>query len=256
MTKARIGVVALAVVLTLGSAGGAFAADWHHMHLLAPDPGEAAAWYADVFGGEPQKFGPVDFVPYGKTLLMFMRGPEGFKGSDGSSVDHISFAVDDADAAVKAYEEKGIKVLAQPRAIGDIKFFFIEDPWGTKIEVIQDPGTSGFHHVHLHTPDPDATLAWYAKAFGGEVTKFKGFLPAIKYGDMWVLAQKSEAKEPTIGRAADHLGWSFPDLDAAAEKLKADGVTFTMDPRPFGTAKIAFIEGPDGVRIELVEAAQ
>ena len=44
-------------------------------------------------------------------------------------------------------------------------------------------------------------------------------------------------------------------LDAAAVDLKAKGVKFTMEPRPFRNLKIAFIEGPDGVSIELVQPA-
>ena len=47
---------------------------------------------------------------------------------------------------------------------GLFKLGFIEDPWGTRIEVVQDPQKLGLHHVHLRAPDPDATLAWYKEA--------------------------------------------------------------------------------------------
>ena len=45
----------------------------------------------------------------------------------------------------------------------------------------------------------------------------------------------------------------FADLTAAETELKSNGVEFSMDPREFRTIRIAFAEGPDGVRIELVE---
>lgn len=57
------------------------------------------------------------------------------------------------------------------------------------------------------------------------------------------------------GRSVDHLGFSFAGLDAEAARLMAMGVTFTMDPRPFGPLKTSFIEGPAGVRIEVVQPA-
>ena len=38
-----------------------------------------------------------------------------------------------------------------------------------------------------------------------------------------------------------------------AEGMKEKGINFTMDPRPFRSLHIAFIEAPDGVRIELVQ---
>ena len=40
------------------------------------------------------------------------------------------------------------------------KLAFIEDPWGTRIEVVQDPQKLGFHHLHVRR-QPPATLAWY-----------------------------------------------------------------------------------------------
>lgn len=231
------------------------AADWHHLHFSATDTAKAAQWYAKYFGGEAVKFGPLDVVMMEKTAIAFQQLEEGFEGSEGSSVDHVGFSVDDIDAAMKRFEEDGVKITQPVRAIGPIKFGFIEDPWGTKLEIIQDPETPGFHHVHLHSPDPEGTLEWYAEAFGGEIAKFKGLLPAINYNDVWLLVQRSEAKEPTQGRAIDHLGWSFADVDKAVEELQANGVKITVEPQDFMNLRIAFIEGPDGVRIELATPA-
>jgi len=193
---------------------------------------------------------------FGQTWVLFFQRPEGFAGSAGSTIDHVGWSFSDLDAKMKGFEAAGIKILAPARQLGPIKFGFIEDPWGTKIEVMQDPELLGFHHVHLHATDPEAMLQWYVDAFGGEITRYGGFLPAVRYGPMWLIAQRqTEEKAATQGRSIDHIGFSFPDLDAAAETLKAQGVTFTMEPRPFRDLRIAFIEGPSGVRIELVQPA-
>jgi catechol 2,3-dioxygenase-like lactoylglutathione lyase family enzyme len=121
---------------------------------------------------------------------------------------------------------------------------------------MEDPDQSGFHHLHLRGPNPAEIFAWYQSTFGGELVKWKDMLDAIRYGTTWLLIQDSqgETMAPTRGRSIDHLGWSFPDLDATAVALKAKGVNFTLGPVPYRDIKIAFIEGPGGVRIELVES--
>ena len=157
-----------------------------------------------------------------------------------------------------SYEAAGVKIVSEVRDVqGKFKFAFVEDPWGTKIEVMEDPETLGLHHIHLKGPEPEKIFTWYESAFGGERTKFHGLLPALRYDDhLWLLVQSSQGEEmaPTRGRSIDHLGWNFPDLAAAQEELTAKGVKFTKAVRPFKSTKIAFVEGPGGVRIELVES--
>lgn len=247
----------IAALAVISISGAARAADWHHLHLTAPDPHAAVEWYAKYMEGKTEKFSETsEAAVFGKTLVLFLKKDAGFPGSVGTAVDHIGWSFKDLDAKMKEFEAAKIKIIAPAKPLGKIKFGFIEDPWGTKIEVMQDPDLIGFHHVHLYSPDPDATLKWYAASFGGEPTRFSGVLPAIKYNDMWLICQKT-TKElvPTKGHSVDHLGFSFPDLDAAATKLKGQGVKFSMEPRPYGKLKIAFLGGPDGVNIELVQPA-
>lgn len=231
-------------------------ADYHHVHLIATDGAAAANWYAKYMEGEAIEARNMNRAVFGSVQIVFFQRVEGFEGSVGSAVDHIGWSFEDLDSKMKEFEEAGIKILSPARELGPIKFGFIEDPWGTKIEVMQDPDLYGFHHAHLYSPDPAATIKWYTDTFGGEATKYGGFLDAIRYGNMWLIVQRARGDiAPTKGRAVDHLSWSFPDLEAAAVKLKAQGVKFEMDVRPFGELKIAFIEGIDGVRIELVQPA-
>ncbi len=52
----------------------------------------------------------------------------------------------------------------------------------------------------------------------------------------------------------DHFGVEVDDLDEVAADLKKRGVVFGMEPRDFGPGlRIAFVRGPDNVRIELME---
>jgi hypothetical protein len=89
--------------------------------------------------------------------------------------------------------------------------------------------------------------------FGGDRTKLKGHADALKYGDVWILAEKGDAT-PSEGHAIDHIGWrTTTDLSAKAAELKAKGVKFTAEPRPVRDIHVSFVEGPAGVKIELLQ---
>src|SRR5579884_1041761 len=169
---------------------------YDHIHLLVPDTAAASAWYEKNFGGKRITEAP-DRLMYGSTRLMFIRSANA-KPSAGSVIDHIGFSVPDVDAKFKELAANGVKIATPPRDVpGLFKLGFIEDPWGTRIEVVQDPELLGLHHIHLRSPDPDTMLAWLQAKLGGEKTKFKGRLDALKYSspgfsDMWILVQKGD----------------------------------------------------------------
>ena len=134
---------------------------------------------------------------------------------------------------------------------------FVEDPWGVRLEIVQDAAKLGVHHIHLRAPDPGAVLKWYADAFGGTIGKLKDRIDGISYGGIWVLVQKGEAT-PSAGHAIDHLGFRPINVDAAVAALKAKNVKVTTEPRdltlPSGTKmRLAFVESPQGARLELVQ---
>jgi len=251
--------LAVLAVVTVGAAA-AWAVDWGHVHLLASDTTAAAEWYAKHFDGKAAKMGrSMDMVTFGDKTFLFSKGKKNFKGSVGTVLDHIGFSVKDVDAKMTELKAAGIKVLLDPLKIesADLTIAFVEDPWGTKIEILDDTDPPGFHHVHLEVADPDAAVEWFIKVLGAKDTgQYKNLVASVRYGDIWVLISKPRGnakRVPSDGRSFDHFGVNYPDLDAAAEEIKEKGVKFTLEPRPFGAAKIAFIEGPEGVKLELVQ---
>ena len=58
-----------------------------------------------------------------------------------------------------------------------------------------------------------------------------------------------------IGTAFGHLAIGVPDVAATCAKLRAGGAKITREPGPlkFGTTIIAFVEDPDGYKIELIQ---
>lgn len=235
-------------------------ADYHHIHLTAPNPEEAAQWYIKHMGCEalPAR---KDAARCGTVQLLFYRRAAK-AGTEGTGMHHIGFSFLNLADKMKALEAGGVKIVT-PMREGRLKVGFVEDPWGTRIEVVEDAESLGLYHVHLHTADPAATLKWYQSAFGGQLLKRKlTGVDGLLYGTFWVLATKPAAHElplqPTDGRAVDHLGFSFANLDESVAELKSKGVKFRDDVRtvtnPIGeTLKIAFVIGPDDVTIEVVQ---
>jgi predicted enzyme related to lactoylglutathione lyase len=235
---------------------------YDHVHLNVPDAAAAANWYEKYFGGKRLAEGP-NRLMYGSTRFIFMKQADA-KPSAGSAVDHIGFSVADLDAKMKEFEAAGIKVVTPTREVpGLFKLAFIEDPWGTRIEVVQDAELLGLHHIHLRGPNPDEVFGWLLAKFGGERTKLKGRVDAIKYSspgfsDMWVLVQRGEA-EPSEGHAIDHIGFrSTGALTQTIDGLRAKSVTVLTEPRPLSLpngpgVNFAYVAGPAGAKIELVE---
>ena len=123
--------------------------------------------------------------------------------------------------------------------------------------------TFTWDHVHLRTPDAEATAQWFARVFGAEVLrsvqhgkpridiKLGGgniFLAEVKPGD----AVNPAPATPYQG--LDHFGLRVSDIDAVAADLKAKGVEFTQEPHiPRPGIKICFLRGPQGISIELLD---
>ena len=246
--------LALSALLVSLSTGVATADGFHHIHLRVGDRAAARSWYLETFGGEPAKVGDLDAVRYGEVHILFLPAKDDAPSNQGSTLDHIGFSLANLDDKIEEFREAGVRVVQDVRSIGPIKYAFVEDPWGTRIEVLQDPTLYGFHHVHLHTPNPQIMLRWFADNFGGKPTRYFGLIPAIRYGETWFLAQQVELrKAPTIGRSVDHVGWLTDDLDATIAEFKTRGIEMDTEPEAFSGGRYCFLTGPDGLRFELVE---
>ena len=173
---------------------------------------------------------------FGSTRFMFLRKADATP-SAGSAIDHIGFSVANLDATLKTLTEAGVKVTSPRRDVEKLfPLAFVEDPWGTRIEVVEDRELPGLHHVHMRGPDPEEVFTWLLDKFGGERTKLKGQIDAVKYSadgfsTVWILVTRGEA-QPSLGHAIDHIGWRSNGLNDTVAELKGKGVTVTAEPRP------------------------
>jgi len=233
---------------------------YDHVHMAVDDPQAAALWYHDNIGGEWVD-GRTDRLLFGTTRIMFLsdRGNKR-KSSAGSVVDHLGFSYTDLQATLDKIEAAGATLEDEIRDVpGLFKLAFAVDPWGTRLELIEDNQHLGFHHIHLRAPDPTVALDWYEETFGGIRRNLKGRIPGILYaGNVWLLVSRGESFPSTEG-TIDHIGWRAPVAKTTMEYLTSRGAVVTRQPRemelPNGMIEFFYIEGPNGANVELVQRA-
>ena len=123
--------------------------------------------------------------------------------------------------------------------------------------------TFTYDHIHLRSPNPEATAAFYERMFGAQVirTEQQGKVRIdLKVGgaDVFVAEVLPDGKTnpppKTPYQGLDHFGLSVTGIDAVVAELKAKGAEFTMEPNTIRPGvRIAFLRGPEGVSIELLE---
>jgi lactoylglutathione lyase len=123
--------------------------------------------------------------------------------------------------------------------------------------------TLTFDHIHVISPDPKATAAWYKDHLGGEIVREAAVLGApqvyVSFGSAMVIVrgqrpEEAAADKPGLQWGVDHFGMRVKgDFDAFCSGLRSKGVEFLMEPTDFNpTTRIAFVQAPDGVSVELL----
>lgn len=122
-------------------------------------------------------------------------------------------------------------------------------------------------HTMLRVLDLEKSLDFYTRLLGMKLLRRNDYeggrftLAFVGYGDesdtaVLELTHNWDQKEPyEIGTAYGHIALGVPDIYGTCEKLTAEGVKIPRPPGPMkhGTTVIAFIEDPDGYKVELIE---
>lgn len=123
-------------------------------------------------------------------------------------------------------------------------------------------------HTMIRVGDLDRSVAFYTKLLGMKELRRRD-VPDGKYTLVFVgYADESEqavieltynygVETYEMGTGFGHLAVGVPDVAAACEAVRAGGgkVTREAGPVKFGTTIIAFVEDPDGYKIELIQRA-
>ena len=227
-----------------------------HVHLMVADPEAQKKIWVEALGAEVTRTGTLELLRLPGIYVIVGKArtaPSG--GTDGSTVNHLGFAVKDL-AAVKAKLET-LHVASAP-VNGNAKQIMATFPEKVTVELTEDPTLPtavAMHHIHLATPDPEKQRAWYVKTFGARAGARGNFLAAFIPAGEVDMRKIQDAQAPTKGRSLDHIGFEVRNLESFCKQLAADGVQFESPYRdiPAIGLKIAFLIDPEGTRIELTE---
>jgi catechol 2,3-dioxygenase-like lactoylglutathione lyase family enzyme len=262
----RTSALAALLVLSIGEPARAQLTEpFDHLHLAVTDVERARDWYIENMGGNAGE--TPETVAWGKwpadhplPIQLHFQLSADARPSAGSVIDHIGFSFANLDAQVETLRAAGVKIVSPVTEIPGLwKQAVAEDPWGTKLVLVQDPDALGIHHVELRVPDPDATLQWYVHAFGGDRTKYKGQIEAVRYRDLgvfYLFAVKADGPTPGTGHSIDHISFGPIDLDKVVNVLTAEGVKFTSNPNPRINPGCRFVQADNGSSVRKLYCAQ
>ena len=255
--------------------------NFHHVHLNVVDAEATSAYYQKFHGAVPVKYaGAADALFTERSFILWNTVAEPAPSALESGIWHIGWGGRDVPSEYEWFKVNGADIHTHLYALGDIHVTYLNGPDKEMIEV-NTMGHNRFAHVHLFAKDVNATTDWYTKHLGlaprrahipkPDLTKVRAWSNSFRcdnilfivYGipdyepspPWWQDAPLKETK-PTKGRAIDHIAFAYRDIEPEFERLKNEGVTI-VDPiahRPAFNHKSFFIEGPDKVLIEIVEA--
>ena len=120
-----------------------------------------------------------------------------------------------------------------------------------------------FDHIHVFCTDLPASERWFVDGLGGKLLR-RRIVSGTPASDVELAGVAIFLRGPRPGQVAaddwvnltgiNHFGLAVRDLDETARVLKERGIQFSVEPFQLQPdLRIAFIVGPDGLRIELLQ---
>jgi lactoylglutathione lyase len=121
-------------------------------------------------------------------------------------------------------------------------------------------------HTMLRVGDLQRSIDFYTRILGMKVlrqsenTEYKYTLAFVGYGDesensVLELTYNWGVEKYDLGSAYGHIALEVDDAAAACERIRVAGGKVSREAGPVkgGTTVIAFVEDPDGYKVELIE---
>ena len=122
-------------------------------------------------------------------------------------------------------------------------------------------------HTMIRVGNLDRSLAFYTELLGMRLLRKKDYpegrftLVFVGYGDeadhtVVELTHNWDTERYQLGDGFGHVALSVDDIYRQCDELRAKGAKIVREPGPMkhGSTEIAFVEDPDGYKIELIQA--
>ncbi len=121
-------------------------------------------------------------------------------------------------------------------------------------------------HTMLRVGNLDKSIAFYCDILGMKLLRRKDYpggeftLAFVGYGDekdntVIELTYNWGVEQYDLGKGYGHIALGVDDIYGTCDRIKAQGGKVSREPGPMkhGTTVIAFVEDPDGYKIELIQ---
>ena len=121
-------------------------------------------------------------------------------------------------------------------------------------------------HTMLRVGDLERSIAFYTDILGMRLLRRKDYpggrftLAFVGYGDetdhtVLELTHNWDTSSYDIGSGYGHIALGVDDIVGVCDQIRAKGGKVVREPGPMknGTTVIAFVEDPDGYKVELIE---
>jgi lactoylglutathione lyase len=121
-------------------------------------------------------------------------------------------------------------------------------------------------HTMIRVGDLERSLDFYSNVLGMKILRRKDYetgrftLAFVGYGDessnaVIELTHNWDTDRYEIGTGYGHIALGMENIYTACEAIRAKGGKISREPGPMkhGTTEIAFVEDPDGYKIELIQ---
>jgi lactoylglutathione lyase len=121
-------------------------------------------------------------------------------------------------------------------------------------------------HTMIRVGDLERSLDFYSNVLGMKILRRKDYesgrftLAFVGYGDesssaVIELTHNWDTDHYEIGTGYGHIALGMENIYTACDAIRAKGGKISREPGPMkhGTTEIAFVEDPDGYKIELIQ---
>ncbi len=114
------------------------------------------------------------------------------------------------------------------------------------------------HNFHFKSPDPERTAQWWVDNLGAKVTSRRDLAGRIGIrldldGVPLNVSEFSQGQKLEQHYGLEHIGLFTDDLKASLQQLQGAGARLLEELKTSQGDPCAFLEGPEGVRIEITE---
>jgi len=256
----------------------AIVARFHHVHLNSQDPARAIEFYTRVFEVTKRtSLAGFDGIQSEQMYVLFNRAQKAPALVPDTAIWHFGWGSTSMEADYQKLLSSGVTFHTPlTRLASNVQFAYMKAPDGALVE-INTSNSRAFLHVHLYSDAPLCAADWYVNNLGA-VRRTQSSGPCevpfaapseplgvirspaatVRFGDISLIIYPRQRPGPLVesrGHVVDHIAMSIADLDDALARLKKAGVRVIEQPHRFGrsTNRVAMIEGPDSIAIELLE---